>query len=131
MTNDFFLTAIVAITGTFDFAKSSISIKFRQSEKGNGVFDTTQVDLKPKSFRKPMIGFSINFSISSATSGLANRSHFCSYIQVPCLQISILESMDTMSKLRESRAAAPKGQCPVEHRGEFPDVLRGRITGLR
>ena len=21
-------------------------------------------------------------------------------------------------------AAAPKGQCPVEHRGEFPDVLR-------
>ena len=31
----------------------------------------------------------------------------------------------------ESRAAAPKGRCPVGHRGEFPDVLRGNIAGLR
>ena len=22
-------------------------------------------------------------------------------------------------------------RCPVEHRGEFPDVLRGHISGLR
>ena len=28
-------------------------------------------------------------------------------------------------------AAAPKGQCPVGHRGEFPDVLKGSISGLR
>ena len=28
-------------------------------------------------------------------------------------------------------AAAPKGWCPVGHRGEFPDVLRGNIAGLR
>ena len=31
----------------------------------------------------------------------------------------------------ESRAAAPKSWCPVAHRGEFPDVLRGHIWGLR
>ena len=30
----------------------------------------------------------------------------------------------------ESRAAAPKGRCPVGHRGEFPDVLRRHIKGL-
>ena len=28
-------------------------------------------------------------------------------------------------------AAAPKGRCPIGHRGEFPDVLRGNVTGLR
>ena len=35
----------------------------------------------------------------------------------------------------ESRAAAPKGRCPVEHRGEFrdvrPSVLRGHISAFR
>ena len=29
---------------------------------------------------------------------------------------------DPVMKWSESRAAAPKGRCPVEHRGEFPDV---------
>ena len=38
---------------------------------------------------------------------------------------------DPVKKWSESRAAAPKGRCPVEHRGEFPDVLRGHISGLR
>ena len=33
--------------------------------------------------------------------------------------------------MSESRAAAPKGRCPVGHRGEFPDVLKGSISGLR
>ena len=31
---------------------------------------------------------------------------------------------DQLKKWSESRAAAPKGRCPVGHRGEFPDVLR-------
>ena len=31
---------------------------------------------------------------------------------------------DQVKKWRESRAAAPKGRCPVGHRGEFRDVLR-------
>ena len=31
----------------------------------------------------------------------------------------------------ESRAAASKGRCLVGHRSEFPDVLRGNISGLR
>ena len=30
-----------------------------------------------------------------------------------------------------SRAAAPKGRCPVGHRGEFSDVLRENISDLR
>ena len=30
-----------------------------------------------------------------------------------------------------SRAVALKGQCPVGHRGEFPDILKGSISGLR
>ena len=34
---------------------------------------------------------------------------------------------DPVKKWSESRAAAPRGRCPVEHRGEFPDVLRGHI----
>ena len=40
---------------------------------------------------------------------------------------------DPVKKWSESRAAAPKGRCPVEHRGNFnfPDVLRGHISGLR
>ena len=38
---------------------------------------------------------------------------------------------DPVKKWNESRAAAPKGRCPVEHRGEFPYVLRGHISGLR
>ena len=38
---------------------------------------------------------------------------------------------DSVMKWSESRAAAPKGRCPVEHREEFPDVLRGHISGLR
>ena len=37
---------------------------------------------------------------------------------------------DPVKRWSESRAAAPKGRCPVEHRGEFPDVLRGCISGL-
>ena len=38
---------------------------------------------------------------------------------------------DELKKWSESRAAAPKDQCPVGHRGEFPDFLRGNISGLR
>ena len=38
---------------------------------------------------------------------------------------------DPVEKLSASRAAAPKGQCPAEHRGEFPDILRGHMSGLR
>ena len=34
---------------------------------------------------------------------------------------------DQLMKWSESRAAASKGRCPVGHRGEFPDVLRGHI----
>ena len=34
---------------------------------------------------------------------------------------------DYLKKWSESRAAAPKGRCPVGHRGEFPYVLRGHI----
>ena len=30
---------------------------------------------------------------------------------------------DPVKRWSESRAAAPKGRCPVEHKGEFPDVL--------
>ena len=37
---------------------------------------------------------------------------------------------DQLKKWSESRAAAPKGRCPVGHRGEFPDVLRRHIKGL-
>ena len=36
---------------------------------------------------------------------------------------------DQLKKWSESRAAAPKGRCPVGHRGEFPYVLRGHIWG--
>ena len=40
---------------------------------------------------------------------------------------------DPVKKWGESRAAAPKGRCPVEHRGEFrdvrPSVLRGLLDG--
>ena len=35
--------------------------------------------------------------------------------------------IDWLKKWSESRAAAPKGQCPVGHRGEIPYVLRGHI----
>ena len=38
---------------------------------------------------------------------------------------------DPVKKWSESRAAAPKGRCPVEHRGEFPYVLRRHISGNR
>ena len=37
---------------------------------------------------------------------------------------------DQQKKWNESRAAAPKSRCPVEHRGEFPYVLRRHIWGL-
>ena len=37
---------------------------------------------------------------------------------------------DQMKKRGESRAATPKGRCPVGHRGEFPEVLRRHIKGL-
>ena len=43
---------------------------------------------------------------------------------IPCLELQV-------KKWSESRAAAPKGRCPVGHRGEFPDVLRRNISGLR
>ena len=38
---------------------------------------------------------------------------------------------DQLKKWSESRAAAPKGRCPVGHRGEFPGVLRENTQGLR
>ena len=38
---------------------------------------------------------------------------------------------DQVKWVRESRAAVLKGQCPVGHKGEFPDVLKGSISGLR
>ena len=38
---------------------------------------------------------------------------------------------DQLKQWSESRAAAAKGRCPVGHRGEFPDVLEGSISGLR
>ena len=38
---------------------------------------------------------------------------------------------DQLKQRSGSRAAAPKGRCPVGHRGEFPDVLQGSISGLR
>ena len=37
---------------------------------------------------------------------------------------------DHLKKGSESRAAPPKGQCPVGHRGEFPDVLKGSILKM-
>ena len=37
---------------------------------------------------------------------------------------------DPVKKWSEGRAAAPKGRCPVEHRGEFPDVLGGIFQAL-
>ena len=37
---------------------------------------------------------------------------------------------DQLKQWSGSRAAAPKGRCPVGHRGEFPYVLRGHIWGL-
>ena len=51
-------------------------------------------------------------------------SHMVSGTQCPA-------GSDPVKKLCESRAAAQKGRCPVEHRGEFPYVLRGHISGLR
>ena len=51
-------------------------------------------------------------------------SHMVSGTQCPARS-------DQLKKWSESRAAAPKGRCPVEHRGEFPYVLRGHISGLR
>ena len=52
------------------------------------------------------------------------RSHMVSGTQCPAWS-------DLMKKWRESRAAALKGQCPVEHGEEFPGVLRGHILGHR
>ena len=43
---------------------------------------------------------------------------------MPCWEWSIKRGS-------ESRAAAPKGWCPVGHRGEFPYVLRRQISGLK
>ena len=51
-------------------------------------------------------------------------SHMVSGTQCPA-------GSDPVEKLSESRAAAPKGQCPAEHREEFPDILRGHISGHR
>ena len=38
---------------------------------------------------------------------------------------------DPVKKCSKTRTAAPKGVCPLEHRGESPDVLRGQILGPR
>ena len=38
---------------------------------------------------------------------------------------------DPVMKWSESRAAAPKGRCPVGHMGEFPDVQRGDKLGQK
>ena len=38
---------------------------------------------------------------------------------------------DQLKRWSESRAAAPKGRCPVGHRGEFPYVLRRHISGFK
>ena len=38
---------------------------------------------------------------------------------------------DLVKKWSENRAAAQKARCSVEHRGEFPNVLRGHISGFR
>ena len=37
---------------------------------------------------------------------------------------------DQVKKWSESRAVAPKGRCPVGHRGKFPYVPRGNKSGL-
>ena len=36
-----------------------------------------------------------------------------------------------IEKFTRAKAAAPNSRCPVGHRGEFPDVLRGNISGLK
>ena len=37
---------------------------------------------------------------------------------------------DELKKWSKSRAAAPKDQCPLGHRGKFPDFLKGHFGGL-
>ena len=37
---------------------------------------------------------------------------------------------DQLKRWSESKAAAPKGRCPVGHRDEFPYVLEKHISGL-
>ena len=38
---------------------------------------------------------------------------------------------DQMKKWSESRAAAPKSQCPVKHRDKRPDVVTLRLAYFR
>ena len=52
------------------------------------------------------------------------RSHMVSSTRCPVWN-------DELKKWSESRAAVPKGRCPVGHGGEFPYVLRGHSWGLR
>ena len=49
---------------------------------------------------------------------------------MPCLSDKPCPASDKLKKWSESRAAAPKGRCPVGHRGEFPYILRGHSWGL-
>ena len=53
--------------------------------------------------------------ITNNTKLVIQGSHMVSGTRCPA-------GSDLVKRLRESRAAAPKGQCPVEHRGEFRDV---------
>ena len=35
---------------------------------------------------------------------------------------------DQVKEWSESRVAASKGRCPIGHRGEFPNILKGSIS---
>ena len=65
-----------------------------------------------------------DFMIDNYGKQVIQGSHMVSGTRCPA-------GSDPVKRWSESRAAAPKGRCPVEHRGEFPDVLRGHISGLR
>ena len=57
------------------------------------------------------------YLFSSLIWALTYGSHMVSGTRCPAWS-------DQLKKWDESRAATPKGQCPVGYRGEFPDVLR-------
>ena len=47
------------------------------------------------------------------------------------VEFTLLFSSYQVKKWSESMAAVPKGECPVGHRGEFSDILKGpQMTGL-
>ena len=81
-------------------------------------------------FTKTILGewFELNqYRISRPTNTIQlviQGSHMVSGTRCPA-------GSDPVKKWSESRAAAPKGRCPVEHRGEFPYVLRRHISGNR